>query len=126
MENATKALVIAGAVLISILLISVGIMVFNKSKGSAENIPTDKYVIEQFNSQFTSYFGTNVSGSNVRSLLSEIRTSNVTNETHRIQVNGSDTIPSNNTIVNSRTYVVDGVYGTEGQNNGYIVNITIE
>lgn len=39
MENASKALIIAGAVLISILLISAGILIMNKSKdvtGQAE------------------------------------------------------------------------------------------
>lgn len=34
MENASKALIIAGAILISILLISLGIIMFNSSKGT--------------------------------------------------------------------------------------------
>ena len=34
MENASKALIIAGAILISILLISLGIIMFNASKGT--------------------------------------------------------------------------------------------
>ena len=34
MENASKALIIAGAILISILLISLGIVMFNASKGT--------------------------------------------------------------------------------------------
>ena len=34
MENASKALIIAGAILISILLISLGIIMFNTSKGT--------------------------------------------------------------------------------------------
>ena len=33
MENASKALIIAGAILISILLVSLGIIMFNNSKG---------------------------------------------------------------------------------------------
>ena len=37
MENASKALIIAGAILISILLISVGILVFNSTKGVTDN-----------------------------------------------------------------------------------------
>ena len=37
MENASKALIIAGAILMSILLISVGILVFNSSKGIADD-----------------------------------------------------------------------------------------
>jgi len=36
MENASKALIIAGAILISILLISLGIMMFNSSKGTTD------------------------------------------------------------------------------------------
>ena len=41
MENATKALIIAGAVLVSILLISIGILLINNNKGitnSASNL----------------------------------------------------------------------------------------
>lgn len=34
MENASKALIIAGAILISILLISLGIVMFNASKST--------------------------------------------------------------------------------------------
>ena len=44
MENATKALIIAGAVLISILLISIGIALINSNKdvsGTANKLSTD-------------------------------------------------------------------------------------
>jgi len=37
MENASKALIIAGTILISILLISVGILIFNSSSGTTNN-----------------------------------------------------------------------------------------
>ena len=37
MENASKALIIAGTILISILIISVGILIFNSSKGIADD-----------------------------------------------------------------------------------------
>lgn len=36
MENASKALIIAGAVLISILLVTVGVIMFQKSKGTTD------------------------------------------------------------------------------------------
>ena len=36
MENASKALLIAGAILIVILLIAVGMMVYNGAKGSID------------------------------------------------------------------------------------------
>ena len=37
MENATKALIIAGAVLIAILLISIGILLINNNKGITDS-----------------------------------------------------------------------------------------
>lgn len=37
MENATKALIIAGAVLVSILLISIGILLINNNKGITDS-----------------------------------------------------------------------------------------
>lgn len=36
MENASKALIIAGAILVSILLVSLGIIMFNASKGTTD------------------------------------------------------------------------------------------
>ena len=48
MENASKALIIAGAVLISIVLISLGVMLISRSgnaSGSAEN--TSQMIDEQ-------------------------------------------------------------------------------
>ena len=46
MENASKALIIAGAILISILLISVGILVYNSTKGVTENVGDADYTME--------------------------------------------------------------------------------
>ena len=59
MENATKALIIAGAVLISILLISVGIMVFNSASdpiNQSQN-SSEAQAIQMFNESFNQYLG---------------------------------------------------------------------
>ena len=61
MENASKALIIAGAILLAILIISLGIMIYN-----------------QASQKFEQYTGTNVRGAQVNSLLSQIQTNNVT------------------------------------------------
>lgn len=37
MENASKALIIAGAILLAILLISLGIMIFNQAQDTVTN-----------------------------------------------------------------------------------------
>lgn len=47
MENASKALIIAGAILISILLISLGIIMFNASKGTTDQANSTGNVMQQ-------------------------------------------------------------------------------
>ncbi len=46
MENASKALIIAGAILISILLISLGIIMFNSSKGTTDQATSTANAME--------------------------------------------------------------------------------
>lgn len=46
MENASKALIIAGAILISILLISLGIIMFNSSKGTTDQAANTSSAME--------------------------------------------------------------------------------
>ena len=62
MENASKALIIAGAILLAILIISLGIMIYQQAS----------------NQKFIQYTGTNVRGAQVNSLLNQIQTNNVT------------------------------------------------
>lgn len=70
MENASKALIIAGAILLSILIIALGIFIFNAAKGAVNTDALDATEIETFNGQFTMYEGTKVLGSNVKALIS--------------------------------------------------------
>lgn len=70
MENATKALLIAAAVLVVILIISLGIGIFNMASEQVDNAgDLSEYQIQQFNDKFRKYEGTNVSGSDVNALL---------------------------------------------------------
>ena len=77
MENASKALIIAGAILISILLISVGIMIMNASNGvtSGAQDQMDAVAIQQFNSRWDAYNGSQ-SGAAVKNLIAAIRVNN--------------------------------------------------
>lgn len=86
MENASKALIIAGAILISILLISVGVLVMNSinpMKKSAQD-RSETMAIESFNAQFISYEGEQ-SGSQVRAMFSAVNASNAVND-HKVKV----------------------------------------
>lgn len=70
MENATKALLIAAAVLVAVLIISLGIVVYNKAADAVDSAGNlNEYQIKQFNEKFTKYEGTNKSGSEVNALL---------------------------------------------------------
>ena len=59
MENASKALLMAGGVLIGLLIISLGVYLFTNFGGTAGQIQAniDENQLAQFNSQFTSYEG---------------------------------------------------------------------
>lgn len=79
MENASKALIIAGAILLSILIISLGIMIFRQASGVVDSNAMDEVAVSTFNQKFTQYEGNNVRGSNVNALIETIVQNNLTN-----------------------------------------------
>ena len=122
MENASKALIIAGAILISILLISVGVMVMNSATdvtGQSAEAMQDAG-IQAFNAKFVDYQGSQ-KGSVVRQLRDKINTNNATSD-HKVDftIGGAD--GSSVTIKSTSTYEVKLTYGT-GDDAGYITAI---
>ena len=57
MENATKALLIAGSVLVAILLIAMGMKIFNSTSETTQQSQAtmDATAITTFNTQFTGF-----------------------------------------------------------------------
>lgn len=139
MENASKALLIAGAVLIVIVLISVGMMIVQNSSdiaGQVGDLSTDQ-AVQAFNTRFQNYQG-NQKGASVRSLLSQLSTNNSTNSSgHTITVkltatkDGTEESISKSVdltkkaadIVSSASYSVV-MSGQDAE--GYITEITIK
>lgn len=80
MENASKALIIAGAILLAILIISLGIMIYNRAAGVVNNSSVDEVEVSSFNQKFQQYEGTNIRGAQVNALIQQIASSNVTNQ----------------------------------------------
>lgn len=76
MENASKALIIAGAILLAIVIISLGLVVVNNTKETIQNANMSEQEIQAFNSKFTSYEGPKVTGTNVNTLIAAIVASN--------------------------------------------------
>jgi len=75
MENASKALIIAGAILLSILIIGLGMSVYNNATSSTSSANLDSTEVQAHNSKFLSYSGRQ-KGSNVRALINAIRSNN--------------------------------------------------
>lgn len=73
MENASKALLIAGAILLCILIIAIGMFIYNSAQSTITDSLTSLSTqeVEAFNNQFTSYEGIQT-GSNVRALMGRL------------------------------------------------------
>ena len=88
MENASKALIIAGAILVSILIVSLGVMIFNNMSGTARKMANmDEQEIAAFNSKITPYLGETVAGSQVNALIQYVISNDIacvqSGETHK-------------------------------------------
>lgn len=79
MENASKALIIAGAILLSILIIGLGVFIFNMAQSTLGKVNMNQQEIMAFNQPFLQYTGENVNGSNVMSLCDLVKTHNLAN-----------------------------------------------
>ena len=78
MENASKALIIAGAILLSILIIALGIFIFNAAKGAVNTKQLDATEKQTFNAPIEQYEGRQI-GSSVKQLIAELITNATTN-----------------------------------------------
>ena len=117
MENASKALIIAGAILLAILLISLGIMIFNQAQDTVSGSGMDQAAVTTFNNQLLKYEG-NIKGTMVKSMIQEVLAINAesaNNDNIQVTVKLGDTAavakPATSTIINNNTYAVKMVYG---------------
>ena len=134
MENASKALIIAGAILLSILIIALGVFVFNQARGAMGNTGLDDQKASANNQKFEAYEGSAVKGSQVKALLDIVRTNNnsVTNDNdyQTVTVNqkssASDLSSMKNKVQSSSNYSVSiSSYSNSGSTKGYVSEITI-
>ena len=113
MDNASKALVMAGAILISVMLISLGVYLFNIARDQATGTSQqlDVYKVTSYNERYTAYFGKNKSLSQVNSLVALVNAHN-TNQTEVQQYGGVVSITASG-IVGGGT---GGTYSANGAN----------
>jgi len=131
MENASKALIIAGAILLSILLISLGILIFNQAQSAINSSGMSDAELTAFNQKFTKYEGSQ-KGSTIRSLAQEAMANNNSEQASEETVValtglvtlsgtvGSSDLAFNANFKNTATYKVTFTY-----NKGRITTINI-
>ncbi len=120
MENASKALIIAGAILLAILLISLGIMIFNQAQDTVSNSGMSEAELTAFNNKFLKYEG-EMKGTMVKAMIQEANATNSENRdgiTVSVNGNNSSAIPTS-AIDNAKTYTVKLDYS-----NGRVSTIT--
>ena len=79
MENAVKALLIAASVMVAILIISLGISIYNSSSGIGDEASStlESTAAFAFNERFTSYMSKSASGSTAKTLVNKIMQHNM-------------------------------------------------
>ena len=140
MEDASKALIIAGAIILAILIITLGIFIFQQASEVTRDSSISDVEVMQFNEKFKSHEGENVRGSEINSLLSTIVQNNVANQDDtskqvKVEVtstNWSTTKPDKNTppvstsstgrAQTGKTYTV---VCTTDTSTGYVTTVTI-
>ena len=129
MENATKALMIAGAVLIAIMIIGLGMSIYQSATGIMNDTMggLDELTISNFNNPLLEYEG-DQRGSKVKQIISKIITTNASNvginDDRIISFNGktesADLTSERTALVSGATYTVVLTY----DGNGLITTIT--
>ena len=121
MENASKALIIAGAILLAILLISLGIMIFNQAQSAIDGSGMSDAELTAFNQKFTKYEGKQ-KGSTIRSMAQEVMANNNSQEASSetvISITGlvtltgeveSSDLTYDDNFKNTKTYTVGFTY----------------
>lgn len=124
MENASKALLIAGSVLVVIVLIAVGMRILNSTAGASESAQKtmDSTAITNFNMQFVNKgvsltSKVTVTGSQALALQQAVLASNAVNKTHQISGN----VTSTNIVISNKYYI-----HKPGTKDGYINKIDFE
>lgn len=133
MENASKALIIAGAILLAILIISLGILIYNQASGVVNNNAMSEVEVQQFNQKFTQYEGDRVRGATVNSMLQTVLSNNISQDGDRkvsVTLDSNDILSTTATSISTRattgkTYKVKCDYSSKGGNTGLVNKIEV-
>lgn len=123
MDNASKALIMAGAILISLALVGLGVYIYSLagSYGDIASSTLGAAEAEMANKQISNYEGNKVKGSTVQAFLDKVTILN-TQETFPIDISGE--IPDE--IKTNALYTIDLEDNyPDGNPDGYLDSFTI-
>jgi len=86
MENASKALIIAGAILLAILIIGLGVFIYNQAANTVGDTGMDQLAVRQFNAQFEPYIMERASGATAMALYDTVQTYNATTTNNKVRL----------------------------------------
>ena len=86
MENASKALIIAGAILLAILIIGLGVFIYNQASNTVSDTGMDQIAVRQFNAQFEPYIMDNASGATAMALYDTVQSYNATATNNKVRL----------------------------------------
>ena len=121
MENASKALIIAGAILLAILIIGLGIFIYRQAANTVSDTGMDQLSIQQFNGQFENYLDKQLTSTSAKALIDTIKTNNAgkqSGESGYVSITG---VTDKNAIKASSKYKA-----TATMTNGIITEINIK
>ena len=143
MENASKALIIAGAILLAILIIGLGMFIYKQAADTLGSANLSGQQVDSYNREFLQYGGIK-QGSQVRTLINNVRAHNrnaedasqviIVNTTDYTDAGGTQAAPSEDDkskvddgisamkILSAKTYKVTFAYDS---NSGYVTAIGI-
>ena len=141
MENASKALIIAGAILLAILIIALGVYIFNQAKSTTNVDELTNQQVQAHNNTFFNYEGS-INGTQAKALIDAIRNNNqsmpddgdilVTGKANGVTVTNSK---DNTQLANLKnafqttskyTVTITDYQTKEGQYKGYVTKIDIK
>ena len=123
MENASKALLIAGAILISILIIAIGMFIYTSAQSTINNSMQSMSTqeVQAFNNEFMSFEGKQ-SGSNIKAMIGTLiaNANTYRDEPSKIPVLYFDQVDVGKTLNN-----VKAVVTTAAQPGNYIKQLNL-
>jgi hypothetical protein len=125
MENASKALIIAGAILLSILIIAIGMLIYTNAQSTITESMTSfgTQETEAFNSNFESYMGAQT-GSKINTMCTRLiaNANTYADEVTKLPAVYIDKISSGN---NANFNITPGAAGSNNGQQNYIDQLTL-